>query len=83
MKRTRKNLFGRAERLGLHVAIYSPGDGVTRYRFIRRDDPSLPADAQPGEYYNAAFGLGTVCGLAAAHTWLDGFEAAVKGVHHA
>jgi len=35
--RTRKDILRRAEYLGLHVTTYSPGDGVTRYRFSRED----------------------------------------------
>ena len=34
MRITRKELENQAAQAGLYVAAYSPGDGVTRYRFF-------------------------------------------------
>ena len=48
---------------GLHVYTYSPGDGVTRYRFSRDANSS----------YFACHALTTVCGRGTATAYLRGF----------
>ena len=56
-----------AERAGVDVRSYSPGDGVTRYRFFPRDSGN--------GYFGPANGLDTVLGLKAAVAWLEAFAA--------
>ena len=54
------------EQLGLFVAEWSPGDGVTRYRFF---------DRQGNSYFGPDNGIYTALGLKEANTWLTGFAA--------
>ena len=52
-----------AAEVGLHVSTWSPGDGVTRYRFFRN----------PGNQYNGPDnGIKTVLGRKDALLWLSG-----------
>jgi hypothetical protein len=52
-----------AERLKLYVRKYSPGDGVTRYRFMRKKVS-----------YFADDGVFTALGIGQAETWLAGYR---------
>ncbi len=54
-----------ADSVDLHVETWSPGDGVTRYRFHRRSDES----------YNSGNEIATVLGRKAAMTFLRGVQA--------
>ena len=54
-----------AREVGLYVGIYSPGDGVTRYRFFK--------SKKPVSYFTGS-GLYTALGLAEAETWLAGYR---------
>jgi hypothetical protein len=55
----------RAKCHGLWVTTWSPGDGVTRYRF----------HAKPGDY-NDGSDIGFALGLKEANAWIDGWIAA-------
>ena len=61
----------KAREAGLYVDSYSPGDGVTRYRFF----------GKPMDYF-AGRGLFTALGKKEAETWLDGYVASTIA-HHA
>lgn len=68
-KTTRKQLFALADSQGIHIATWSPGDGMTRYRFIdKRSEPhwcwSYDATSHP---------LYTALGLREASIWLLGY----------
>ena len=65
---TRREMLRRAELLGLYVDSYSPGDGVTRYRFFTEETD-----------YFAGDGVGTALGVKDAMTFLDGYSAAKFG----
>jgi len=60
------------KRLGFQVDTWSPGDGVTRYRFFNR----------PSDYFGPANGIYTALGFAEAETFAQGlaqgFEMATK-----
>ena len=60
-----------ASEVGLVVRSWSPGDGVTRYRFIRADAPENQHD-----YFGASGSnkLYTALGISEADTWLTGFS---------
>lgn len=62
----------RAARFGLNVSTWSPGDGVTRYRFAYADERGS------GDYF-AARALGTTLGIADAETWLAGYASCKLG----
>ncbi len=53
-----------AKLVGMTVSTYSPGDGVTRYRFFRIEDKST--------YFGPANGIHTVLGLGNAEEFLAG-----------
>ena len=59
-----EELRSRAEKLGLHVDTWSPGDGVTRYRFF--------ADG-PRDYFEAD-GVYTALGHKEVKVFLRGVE---------
>lgn len=61
----RARLERSARESGLYVATYSPGDGVTRYRFIK--------SRKPVSYFQQN-GLYTALGLSEAETWLGGYR---------
>jgi hypothetical protein len=65
---TMTELRSNAARVGLHFDTYSPGDGVTRYRFF----------LQPTDYF-AGNGIYTALGKKEAETFVAGF---VLGVHY-
>ena len=54
-----------AREAGLYVATYSPGDGVTRYRFFK--------GKKPKSYFEAT-GLYTALGISEAEAWLEGYR---------
>ncbi len=59
---TRKQeLAESAERIGLYVRTYSPGDGVTRYRFFTNPE---------NDYFGPENGICTVLGLKAAKLFI-------------
>lgn len=64
MRYTQKKLRSDARWYGLDVFTYSPGDGVTRYRF---------AVSNSGEGYFACYGIGDCFGIAEARIWLQGY----------
>ena len=66
-----KNLEEKARHAGLYVDHYSPGDGVTRYRFFDK----------PMDYF-AGSGLFTALGRKEADTWLEGYVVG-EVAHHA
>lgn len=57
----KKLLALEAEQQGLWVATYSPGDGVTRYRFF---------DKPGNDYFGPGSGVCTELGLKRAHRFL-------------
>ena len=67
MKGRREELQQFAEKHGLGVDWYAPGDGVARYRFWRRRDQRNP---ERTNYFSAARALVTVLGLGAAEEWV-------------
>ena len=65
---------GRVDRLrreaakqGLYVGTYSPGDGITRYRFFKSPH------GRPVSYFSQD-GLYTALGLKQAEAWLAGYR---------
>ncbi len=56
-------LQAEARRYGLWVRKYAPGDGVTRYRFMRKNVS-----------YFADNGIFTALGISQAETWLSGYR---------
>lgn len=67
----RKEFYALAESVGIHVATWSPGDGVTRYRFInKRSEPEIEWD-----YFATLHPLYTALGLREASVWLLGYAA--------
>lgn len=62
MTTTRRQLLDDlAADVGLYVRTWSPGDGVTRYRFF---------DKPGNSYFGPANGIATCLGVRAAETWL-------------
>jgi hypothetical protein len=61
-----------AHRAGFIVRTYSPGDGVTRYRFFRIDD--CPKGVGQN-YFGPANGTFTALGLKEARTFIAGASA--------
>ena len=64
---TRKELIEQARGVGLYVTTWSPGDGVTRYRFAHED----------GDYF-AVRALYTALGLTEAVTFWRGYRAGLE-----
>jgi hypothetical protein len=59
-------MIANAKALDLHVGEWSPGDGVTRFRFF----------AKPGNsYFGPDNGMYTACGIAEAESFLSGYTA--------
>lgn len=69
LRKARRELEVQANVLGLSVDFYSPGDGVTRYRFF----------AGSGHDYFESGGLYTAFGIAEAITWLTGYSQGKEG----
>ena len=63
----KETLQREAKRLGLYVATYGPGDGVTRYRFIKS------RLGKPVSYF-AENGIYTALGISEAETFLAGYR---------
>lgn len=66
---SRARLVMLAARAGLTVYTYSPGDGVTRYRFTRDED------GRAGDGYFGCRALYTALGLAEALAFAEGAAA--------
>ena len=60
------------EACGLALDTWSPGDGITRYRFIVQNDESI-------DYFGCSsqHRLYTALGLNEAYIWISGFESGV------
>lgn len=70
----RRQMFELAERCKVHIATWSPGDGVTRYRFIdKRSEPHWQWD-----YFSTSHPLYTALGLREASVWLLGYSAGLN-----
>jgi hypothetical protein len=54
-----------SERVGLHVETYSPGDGVTRYRFFVLADMPVSQD-----YFGPTNGVHTALGIRQAESFV-------------
>ena len=65
MRGRKQSLLARAQWLGLHVQTWSPGDGVTRYRFTIMGRPDITIRSR--------YSLG----IREAEEFLDGFEAGI------
>lgn len=65
----RQELQEQAERYGLFFREYSPGDGVTRYRFFRH----ATSDSARQTYFGPDNGIHTALGLKDAEAFVDGF----------
>ncbi len=63
LKTGKAYLAQRTTDCGLFLTTYSPGDGVTRYRFHTKD---------VGHFTEQ--GIYTALGLQAGHTFIDGYE---------
>jgi hypothetical protein len=72
IRERRAALKDRAQRQGLRILTWAPGDGVTRYRFR--------AESDRAGYFGQDDGLGTAFGLREAEAWLDGYIAARRAV---
>lgn len=70
---TRKDELMRfAHEAGYHVETYSPGDGVTRYRFFDLAEMDRKGvSMREMSYFGPLNGVDTVLGLAAAKKWLS------------
>lgn len=66
------NVHSFARELGLFVGTWSPGDGMTRYRFFR--DGVLTAKGEAVQDYNSSDGLFTAAGRGQALVWLRGYR---------
>lgn len=62
---TARDVEDAARRAGLHVRTYSPGDGITRYRFFRAADAS-------SDYFGPASGIYTALGAKEALAYIAG-----------
>ncbi len=51
------NVYSFAKELGLYVGKYSPGDGMTRYRFFK--DGVMTGKGEPVQDFNSSDGLFT------------------------
>ena len=69
-----KQVVEEATLCGLLCCTWSPGDGVTRYRFFR--EPATKGQ----DYFGPGDGIYTALGSKEALTWLDGFA---RGSAHA
>lgn len=60
----RRELIALAERYGLYIRTYSPGDGVTRYKLFER----------PADYFESGE-VGRALGLQGARLFVHGYIA--------
>ena len=65
MASRKESLAQEAVRAGLYVRTYSPGDGLTRYRFFKKKGNS---------YFGPDNGIYTALGIKEAETWLSGYR---------
>ena len=61
-KAKRRQINNVVNDLGIHLGTWSPGDGVTRYRF----------SASPGDYFSFPLPMYTALGASEALTWCRG-----------
>lgn len=54
---------------GIYVRTWSPGDGVTRYRFFRAG----VGGRELSSYFGPENGVTTVLGITAAENWAEGY----------
>ena len=66
------NVYSFARELGLYVGTWSPGDGMTRYRFF--EDGVVTAKDEPVQDFNSSDGLFTAGGKGEALVWLRGYR---------
>jgi hypothetical protein len=71
MRYTKAKLIADAKWYGLQVYTYSPGDGVTRYRFV--------LEGADGGYFGGS-DIGTALGIQQAKLWLAGYAVGCGGV---
>ena len=71
--KTQKDVAAAAAQAGLKVCTYSPGDGVTRYKFFKLEG----CDPQQS-YFGPANGIATVLGASKAIAFAEGFENGVE-----
>lgn len=62
-----------AREAGVHVSTWSPGDGVTRYRFF------VGPDAERNMYFGPEDGVYTAYGRKEALVWLAGYASGRNG----
>lgn len=60
---TKAKVTEQAREVGLYVATWSPGDGMTRYRFF----------AKPSDYFGPENGIYTALGAKEAGTFIEGY----------
>ena len=65
MANRKEQLSTNAARVKLYVRTYSPGDGLTRYRFFKKKGNS---------YFGPDNGIYTALGIKEAETFLDGYR---------
>jgi len=68
----REEVMNRAVDLGIYCATWSPGDGITRYRFF------LSLENADQNYFGPANGDFTALGAKEALTFLDGVKAGIE-----
>jgi hypothetical protein len=66
----REELDRYAKMAGLYVRTYSPGDGVTRYRFFKLSGDAF--DMETNGYFGPDNGIFTCLGRKAAFTFVQG-----------
>ena len=78
----------RALAVGIDLATYAPGDGITRFRFVRTMPRlvSHPAALPYRPDYHAEDGIGRCNGYRDAEAWVDaygmGWMMALEHAHH-
>lgn len=72
----RRDVFELADRCGLVVDTYGPGDGITRYRFGARQ----PAGSFFGNDYFSMKPEYTALGLKESRAWLLGYAAGRESI---
>lgn len=68
-RETIKDVRRIVEACGLAFDTWSPGDGMTRYRFFLKDDPGGV------DYFGGSHPLWTALGVKESMIWLRGFNA--------
>lgn len=71
---TKKDVERIAQSCNVHIATWSPGDGMTQYRMI-----AIKGNTTSLDYFGASGSdvLGTCLGTREAYMWLQGFRAAL------